>query len=149
MNLTLSIIDWFFYKDYGWYMSCNGLLNFCEMNGSLGIGKFTNWMSITCPSYKSISSSPTSWVFLVLWVSIRSLLQKLAINVNVNKVFSPFQHELILHFVMDKWVWIPILFTWWHKTHLHKDVMHNHKNKSYPSSISKFTRFFVKWDKID
>ncbi len=58
-------------------------------------------------------------------VNIELFSHDLDINVNVHQVSNPLQHELISHFIMNKWIWIPIPLAWWCITHLYEDVMGN------------------------
>jgi hypothetical protein len=58
-------------------------------------------------------------------VNIELFSHDLDINVNVHQVSNPLQHKSIPHFIMNKWIWIPIPLAWWRINHLHEDVMGN------------------------
>jgi hypothetical protein len=88
---------------------------------------FVQWLTFICTFIKI-----GHWIFRqhILFipchgVSFRSFSQKLVINVYVHQVFHPIQHQLISHFAMDKWIWIPIPLAQWYGTHLCQNTTGN------------------------
>ncbi len=113
---------------------------------------FIQWITFICTFIKI-----GHWIFWqhILFipchgVGVRSLLQKLIINVYVHQVFHPIQHQLILHFAKDKWVWIPIPLAQWYGTPVCQNTTSNgckcaftNYNKIPPliwNKLSSFTR---------
>jgi hypothetical protein len=56
-------------------------------------------------------------------LSSASHSQMLTLNNNLD--FNMFHCQSISHFAMDKWIWIPTLFTWWCQTHLCQNLISN------------------------